>query len=93
MLKPPLWNEIELLIDFFLFSWTENKESLHQFWNTLNGLAAKFEIEGQTNSLVYDIFILNMHNKAVHETLCTEHNDSPDETLEISIAFAEGIKH
>ena len=59
----------------------DNKESLQQFWNALNGFAAKCKLEGRTNSLVYDIFNLSMHNEAVQERLCTEPKDSPEEAL------------
>ena len=42
-------------------------ESLNQFWNALNGLAAKCDFGDQTESLVHDIFVLNMANKQVQE--------------------------
>ena len=47
-------------------------ETLNQFWNNLNGLAARCDFGNQTEGLVHDIFILNMNNKQVQEKLCTE---------------------
>ena len=44
-------------------------ETLNQFWNNLNGLAARCDFGNQTESLVHDIFILNMNNKQVQEKL------------------------
>ena len=43
----------------------EPNVNLQQIWNALNSLAASSEFEEQTSSLVYDIFILNKHNKAI----------------------------
>ena len=37
-------------------------ETLEQFWNSLNGLAAECEFGTQTESLVHEKFILNMRN-------------------------------
>ena len=70
----------------------ENRESRQQFWNALKGLTPKREFEGQTNSLVDDIFTLNMHKKAVQERLCTEPNGSPEDALQFAVAFKEGIE-
>ena len=38
-----------------------------QVCKTLNGFNAHFEFEGQTIALMYDIFFLNMLNRAVQE--------------------------
>ena len=38
------------------------KETLRQFWNALTGLAARCEFEQQTEGLIMDTFIQNMHN-------------------------------
>ena len=59
-------------------------ESLHQFWNVLNGLAAKCDFGNQTEGLVYDIFVLNMANKQVQEKLCPEPKDNPNEALQFA---------
>ena len=67
-------------------------ESLHQFWNVLNGLAAKCDFGNQTEGLVYDIFVLNMANKQVQEKLCTEPKDNPNEALQFAIAFEDGLR-
>ena len=40
-------------------------ESLEQFWHSLNGLAAECDFGTQTESLVHDIFILNMKSLTV----------------------------
>ena len=67
-------------------------ETLHQFWNILNGLAAKCDFGNQTEWLVYDIFVLNMANKQVQEKLCTEPKDNPADDLQFAIAFEDGLK-
>ena len=58
----------------FLFRKQKPSESLNQFWNALNGLAAKCNFGDQSESLVNDIFVLNManNNSQVQEKLCTE---------------------
>ena len=80
-------------MDRFLFFSRKQKdsESLEQFWNVLNGLAAICEFEGQTTSLVYDIFILNMNNPVVQEKLCTEPKSSYVDALQFAIAFERGV--
>ena len=67
-------------------------ESSHQFWNYLNGLAPKCDFGEQTQSLVYDMFVLNMSNKQVQERLCTEPKEDPTAALQFAIAFEEGIR-
>ena len=76
---------------FFSRKQKEN-ESLQQFWNVLNGLASKCDFGNQSESLVYDIFILNMINKQVQEKLCTEPKDTPREALQFAVVFEEGLK-
>ena len=65
-------------------------ESLEQFWHSLNGLAAECDFGTQTESLVHDIFILNMKSPTVQEKLCTEPKANPQEALAFAIAFEEG---
>ena len=67
-------------------------ESLHQFWNILNSLAAKSVFSNQTEGLVYNIFVLNKANKQVQEKLCTEPKDNPNEALQFAIAFEDGLR-
>ena len=68
-------------------------ESLHQFWNNLNGLTAKCDFGKQTQSLVYDMFVLKMSSKKkVQERLCTEPKEDPLAALQFAIAFEEGIR-
>ena len=76
----------------FLSRKQKPSESLHQFWNVLNSLAAKCDFGNQTEALVYDIFILNMSNKQVQEKLCTEPKDNPLDALQFAIAFEDGLK-
>ena len=87
-----LWNEIELWMEFVSPRNKENKEALQQFWNALNGFAAKCNFEGQVNNLIYDIFALSLHNKAMQERLCTAPKGTPDEMLQFAVAFEEGLK-
>ena len=65
-------------------------ETLEQFWHSLNGLASECDFGVQTESLVHDIFILNMKNSAVQEKLCTEPKTNPKDALEFAIAYEEG---
>ena len=76
----------------FLSRKQKPSETLHQFWNVLNGLAAKCDFRNRTEGLVYDIFILNMSNKQVQEKLCTEPKDNPLDALQFAIAFEDGLK-
>ena len=65
-------------------------ETLEQFWHSLDGMAAECEFGTQTESLVHDIFILNMRNAAVQEKLCTEPKSTPQDALQFAIAYEEG---
>ena len=76
----------------FLSRKQKPNESLHQFWNALNGLAARCNFGNQTEGLVHDIFVLNMSNIVVQEKLCTEPKDTPVEALQFAIAFEDGLK-
>ena len=76
----------------FLSRKQKPSESLHQYWNVLNGLAAKCDFGNQTEGLVYDVFVLNMANKQVQEKLCTEPKETPAEALQFAIAFEDGLK-
>ena len=44
-------------------------ETLHKFWNVLNGLAARCDFVNQTERLVHDIFVPNMINRQVQGKL------------------------
>ena len=61
----------------FLSRKQKPNESLHQFWNALNGLAAKCNFGNQTEGLVYDIFVLNMSRKALHRAKRYSSRSSP----------------
>ena len=74
----------------FLSRKQKQTESLEQFWHALNGMAADCDFGAQTESLVHDIFILNMKNLTVQERLCTEPKTNPKDALEFAIAFEEG---
>ena len=76
----------------FLSRKQKPNETLNQFWNNLNGLAARCDFGNQTEGLVHDIFILNMNNKQVQEKLCTEPKETPAEALQLAIAFEDGLK-
>ena len=69
----------------------QNNETLRQFWNALTGLAARCDFDNQTESLLMDAFIQNMHNKTVQERLCTEPKENPQVALRFAVAFEEGI--
>ena len=79
----------------FPFRKQKPSESLNQIWNALNGLAVnavKCKFGDRSESLVHDIFVLNMANKQVQEKLCTEPKETPAEALQCAIAFEDGIK-
>ena len=61
-----------------------------QFWNELNGLAAKCNFGGITESLVKDVFIVKMAKKHVQQKLCTEPKTTVNETIQFAIAYEEG---
>ena len=67
-------------------------ESLHLFWNVLNGHAAKCDFGNQTGGLVYDIVVLNITNKQVQGKLCTEPKDNPTEALQLALDFEDGLR-
>ena len=67
----------------FLSRKQKPNETLNQFWNNLNGLAARCEFGSQTEGLVHDIFILRMNNKQVQEKLCIEPKETPAEVFTV----------
>ena len=75
----------------FLSRKQQANESLQQFWHALNGLASKCELGEITQTLVHDVFILNMNNKKVQK-LCVEPFNDPQEALQYAISYEEGIK-
>ena len=75
----------------FLSRKQKPNETLHQFWNILNGLAARCDFGNQTEWLVYDIFVLNMANKQVQEKLCVKLKDNPADAIQFAIAFEDGL--
>ena len=56
-------------------------ETLRQFCSALTGLAARCEFDQQTEGLIMDTFIQNMHNKTVQERLCTDPKHQLQEAL------------
>ena len=76
----------------FLSRKQKPNESLRQFRNALNGLAARCNFGNQTEGLVYDISVLNMSTKLVQEKPCTEPKATPAEALQFAIAFEDGLK-
>ena len=80
-------------LDLFKFFSRKHQpnESLRHFWNALTGLAARCEFDQQTEGLIMDAFIQNMHNRTVQERLCTDPKNQPQEALPFAITFGEGI--
>ena len=74
----------------FLSRKQNENETLKQFWNELNGLAAKCNFGTITESLVKDVFIVNMNNEEVQQKLCTEPKTSIADTIQFAIAYEEG---
>ena len=67
----------------FLSRQQKPSETLHQFRNALNGLAAKRNFWNQTEGLVGDIFNLEISNKQVQEKPCTEPKETPLDALQL----------
>ena len=67
-------------------------EILQQFWHPLNGLAARCELGEITQTLVHDVFILNMNNKKVQERFCVEPFANPQDALHYAVSYEEGLK-
>ena len=74
----------------FLSRKQKEGESLKQFWNELNGLASKCNFGAITESLVKDVFIVNMNNKEVQQKLCTEPKTNVNDNIQFAIAYEEG---
>ena len=79
-------------LDRFKFLSRKQKENqtLRQFWNELNGLAAKCNFGTVTESLVKDVSIVNMNNKKVQQKLYTEPKNTITETIQFAISYEEG---
>ena len=73
----------------FLSRKQKEGESLKQFWKKLNGLASKCNFGTITESLVKDVFIVNMINKGVQQKLCTEPKANVNDNKKFSIAYDE----
>ena len=74
----------------FLSRKQKENETLRQFWNELNGLAAKCNFGNITESLVKDVFIVNMNNKDVQQKLCSEPKSTIADTIQFAISYEEG---
>ena len=76
---------------FKLLSRKQNEgESLRNFWNESNGLAANCNFGTITDSLVKDVFTVNMTNQYVQQKLCTEPKATAAETIQFAVAYEEG---
>ena len=76
----------------FLSRKQQSNESLQQFWHALNGLASRCEPGEITQTLVHDVFILNMNNKKVQKKLCVESFNDPQDALKYANSYEEGVK-
>ena len=74
----------------FLSRKQKENETLRQFWNELNRLAAKCNFGTITESLVKDVFIVNMNNKDVQQKLCTEPKSTIADNIQFAISYEEG---
>ena len=83
----------------FFYRKQQNIETFRQFWKALTELADRCDFENQTESLIMDAVIQNMHNKTMQERLCTEpkkihkrHYDSqkPSKKASASRRISEG---
>ena len=67
-------------------------ETLHQFWNVLNGLAARGDMGNQTEGFIHNLFVLNLLHKQVKVKLCTGPKETPTQSSQCAIAFEDGLK-
>ena len=63
---------------------------MRQFSNELNGLEAKCNFGTVTESLVKNVFIVNMNDKEVQQKLCTEPKKTIPDTIQFAISYEEG---
>ena len=80
----------ETLDRFKFLSRKQKEESLRNFWTELNGLAAKCNFGAITDSLLEDVFTVNMTNQDVQQKLCTEPKATAAETIQFAVAYEEG---
>ena len=57
----------------------------------LNWFDTETDLGEQTDSLIMDTFIQNMNNKTVHQKLCIEPKNDPQEASRYAIADEDGI--
>ena len=78
-------------LDWHKFLSREQKpiETLHQFWNVLNGLAARCDFGNQTKALVNEMFALNMINTQVQKRLCIEPRETQEPRIKTTGLFGE----
>ena len=62
---------------------------MRHFWNELNGLAARCNFGNITESLVKDVFIVNINNKDVQQKLCTESKNTIADTIQFAKSYEE----
>ena len=70
----------------------QSNESLQQFWHALNGLASLCELGEITQTLVHDVFILNMNSTKVQEKFCVDPFNDPQDALQYAISYEEVVK-
>ena len=75
----------------FLTRKQEQNKTVHQFWHTIIGMAAKCAFGEQTDGLIMNTFIQNMNNKMVQQKLCTEPKEEPHEAFRFAVAYVQGI--
>ena len=80
----------ETLDRFKFLSSKQQEETLGQFWKELDGVAAKGNFGGITESLVKDVFNVNMINKDVQQKVSTEPKATVQENIDFAIAYGEG---
>ena len=83
-----IWSRFNIVL---LSGKQKENETLRQFWNELNGLAARCNFGNVTESLVKEVFIINMNKKEVQQKLCTEPKDTFAEKIQFVISYEEGV--
>ena len=73
-----------------MLSSKQKREKSAPIFERVEQFETKWNFGGITESLLNDVFIVNMVNKEVQKKLCLEPKGSVDETIQIAIANEEG---
>ena len=87
--KPP---KPETLQRFKFSSRKQKEETLRQFSNDFSSFTAKCNFGAITESLVKDVFIVNMNKKEVQQKMCTRLKTTTKENIQFAVAYGGVIR-